>query len=248
MHECASPFLLPRSSPCVTGRFLRREKRFSVLVELDGAEVWAHTNNTGAMQGLTRPGTPALLSRASSPTRRLPFTLEALRVEDRAAPSPRGFWVGVNTSVPNRMLEALFRAGRLPFAAGFTEFRREVRRGASRLDACLAGPGLPPLWVECKNVTLQEDDMALFPDAAGERGRRHLAELMDAVAAGERAAMFYLIQRPDGRCFGPADCVDPPYAELFHEARRRGVEMHAMRAEPTPEGVLAGPFVPIARA
>ncbi len=116
-----------------------------------------------------------------------------------------GFWAGVNTSVPNRMIEAAFLARRLGFAKGYTAIRREVRRGESRLDALLTGPSLPPLWVECKNVTLVEDGMACFPDAATVRGQKHLRELMDIVSSGERGAMFYLVQRPDGRCFGPID-------------------------------------------
>ena len=161
-------------------------------------------------------------------------------------PAGRGFWVGVNTSTPNRMLEAAFRAGRLPFAAGYAELRREAKRGASRLDGLFTGPGLPPLWVECKNVTMVEDDAACFPDAASERGRKHLRELMDIVAAGERAAMFYLVQRPDGHCFAPADFIDPDYAELFCEALAAGVEMYPFRAVVSPAGIDLGPMLPLA--
>ena len=71
---------------------------------------------------------------------------------------------------------------------------------------------MPRLWVECKNVTMSEDDVALFPDAVSERGLKHLGTLKGIVAAGERAAMFYCIQRPDACCFGPADMIDPAYA------------------------------------
>lgn len=56
------------------------------------------------------------------------------------------------------MLEAAFRAGRLPWAEGYTSFAREKVRGESRLDGLLEGPGMPRLWVECKNVTMSEDD------------------------------------------------------------------------------------------
>lgn len=156
---------------------------------------------------------------------------------------PQGFWVGVNTSTPNRLLEAAFYAGKLPWAAGYTSFRREKKRGESRLDACLEGPGLPPLWVECKNVTMVEDDMACFPDAASERAAKHLREMMDIVRGGERAATFYLIQRPDGRCFGPAAMIDPVYAELFAEARAAGVEMYPHRAVVSPMGIGIGGVV-----
>ncbi|WP_297219043.1 DNA/RNA nuclease SfsA [uncultured Desulfovibrio sp.] len=251
--------LLPFSAPCVCGRFLRRYRRFSVEMRLQGEAVWIHSNNSGSMLGLLRPGAPVLASPAANPARKLRFTQEAVWLADRPAdedlrapdPTPRGldraggFWVGVNTSVPNRLLEAAFHAGRLPFAAGYSHCRREAVRGASRLDACFWSDGLPPLWVECKNVTMMEDDAACFPDAATERGRKHLRELMDIVAGGERAAMFYLVQRPDGHCFAPAACIDPEYADLMYAAQAAGVEIYPYRAVVGPEGIDLGQPLPV---
>ena len=110
------------------------------------------------------------------------------------------------------------------------------------------GPGLPPLWVECKNVTLVEDDVAAFPDAVSERGQKHLREMADIAASGERAAFFYCVQRPDGRCFGPADYIDPRYAELMRQTLAAGVEAHPHRAPVSPQGVGLGSELPLAPA
>ena len=257
--------LLPLPRACRVAAFVRRVKRFSVELDTASGPLWAHSNNSGSMLGLTRPGAPVLVSPAAAPGRKLPYTQECVWLAERATPGAAdpdgaeaaaragkppagpGFWVGVNTATPNRMLEAAFRAGRLPFAAGYTELRREAKRGQSRLDGLFTGPALPPLWVECKNVTMVEDDAACFPDAASERGRKHLRELMDIVARGERAAMFYLVQRPDGHCFAPADFIDPDYAALFAEALAAGVEMYPFRAVVTPEGIDLGGALPLAR-
>lgn len=252
MHKIreAGP-LLPYPAGCVTARLVGRHKRFSVELLRDGQTIWAHSNNSGSMLGLLRPGAPVLLSPAANPARRLPWTQEAVWLAGTALPSgqeTQGFWVGVNTSVPNRMLEAAFRAGRLPFAAGYDRLTREAKRGQSRLDGLCSGPGLPPLWVECKNVTMVEDDAACFPDAASERGQKHLRELMDIVRQGQRAAMFYLVQRPDGRCFAPADFIDPVYARLFHEAVAAGVEVYPFRARVSPAGVELGELLPLHKA
>lgn len=70
--------LLTYPEGCRIGRFIRREKRFFVLARLDGQEVVAHTNNTGTMLGLLRPGMPVLLSPATNPARKLKWTVEAL--------------------------------------------------------------------------------------------------------------------------------------------------------------------------
>ncbi|MBQ9406587.1 MAG: DNA/RNA nuclease SfsA [Desulfovibrio sp.] len=250
--------LLPFPTGCITGFFVERRKRFCVRLRHKGADLWIHSNNSGSMLGLLRPGTPVLASPAAGAGRKLAFTQEAVWLEERALPagsfpSPDappgpygcGFWVGVNTSVPNRMLEAAFHANRLPFAAGYASLKREARRGESRLDGLFSAPDMPPLWVECKNVTLVEDDAACFPDAVSLRGQKHLRTLMDIVAQGERAAMFYLVQRADGTCFAPAEYIDPDYAALFYEARAAGVEMYPYRAHVGLRGIDLGAPLPV---
>ena len=237
--------LLPFPPGCVVGELQRRIKRFTVEFLLDGRLCRAHSNNSGSMLGLTRPGAPMLASPAPGAGRKLPYTLELVGLpgaENNAA----GAWVGVNTLTPNRLLRAAFAQGKLPWAAGYTRFQAEAKRGQSRLDAVLSGPGLPPLWVECKNVTLVEDGVAAFPDAVSERGQKHLREMADIVASGERAAFFYCVQRPDGQCFGPADYVDPRYAELFYQSLAAGVEAHPHRVPVSVRGVGLGDELPLA--
>ena len=176
----------------------------------------AHTNNTGSMLGLLCPGTTLFLSPAANPDRKLKYTLESLILDNNM--------VGVNTLTPNRMLQRAWQTGAMPELAGYDDFRKEAPAGASRLDAHLTGDR-GDLWVECKNVTLVEDQVACFPDAVTERGQKHLHELMKLVRPGTRAALFFLIQRPDSKCFGPADFIDPAYAELLGKALDKGVEV-----------------------
>lgn len=249
--------LIPFPPDCVTGRFVRRQKRFSVEIALDSGSVWIHSNNSGSMLGLTRPHVPVLASPAANPNRKLAYTQECVwcgsqpPAENRPLAEiladPKGFWVGVNTSIPNKMLAAAFKAQRLPFAAGYTRLQSESKRGQSRLDACLTGPNQPPLWVECKNVTMVEDEVACFPDAVTERGQKHLREMMAIVQQGQRAATFYLVQRADGACFGPAEVIDPAYAALFWQAVDMGVEIYPFRATVSPEGIDFGDLLPLTR-
>lgn len=251
--------LLPFPPGCVTAKLVRRTKRFIIECLVDGSPRLAHSNNSGSMLGLMRPGSALVLSPAPAPDRKLPYTLEAVALPDLPplarktpeTPGPGGLWppglvVGVNTMTPNRLLRAAFFARRLPWAKGYTGFKAEARRGASRLDALLTGPGLPPLWVECKNVTLVEDGVAAFPDAVTERGQKHLREMTDIARSGERAAFFYCVQRPDARCFGPADYIDPAYAGLFFQSLAAGVEARPHLAPVSARGVDFGPALPLA--
>lgn len=232
--------LLKYPDGCRIGRFIKREKRFFVSVELDGQEVQAHTNNTGTMLGLLRPGAPVLLSPAANPERKLKWTVEALGQGEGNG----FFWVGVNTSMPNRLLEAFFKAGLLPWARSYEKLKREAVNGESRLDGLFTGPNLPDLWVECKNVTLVEDGEAAFPDAVTSRGAKHLQTLMRLKAEGARAAMLYVIQRPDGKCFRAADYIDPAYAEALAEASAAGVEIYPVVAEVRQDGICYGGTLP----
>jgi len=229
--------LLPFPQGCLEARFIRRVKRFSVETEAHGKTVWAHTNNSGSMLGLLQPGSRALLSPAANPERKLKWTLETL--------SFHGVTCGVNTLTPNRLLKAAHLAGALPETRGYTEFKPEAKIGDSRLDARLEGPQ-GTLYVEAKNVTLVEDDIAIFPDAVTTRGQKHLRELISLAAQGIRVASFYLIQRDDCSCFGPADMVDPDFAELFWQAKDAGVEIWPYLAHVSPAGIGLREKLPLA--
>ena len=71
---------------------------------------------------------------------------------------------------------------------------------------------------------MRKAGLAEFPDAVTARGTKHLDELTREVAAGNRAAMVFLVQRPDCATFTPAADLDPTYAAALARARDAGVE------------------------
>ena len=79
--------------------------------------------------------------------------------------------------------------------------------------------------MEIKNVhLLRQKGLAEFPDSVTTRGAKHLGELADVVAQGNRAVMLYVIQRDDADEFALAGDIDPAYVEAFKNARKAGVE------------------------
>jgi len=219
-----------------TARFCRREKRFLVEVEKGCEKFWVHCNNSGSMLGLLKPGREVLISPAQRPGRRLSYTLELIKFGNS--------WVGVNTLTPNRILQRAWERSLLPEALGYPSFRSEAKMGSSRLDAVLTGPD-GALWIEAKNVTLVEDDIAYFPDAVTLRGQKHLQQLIALAGQGHRVACFYLIQRPDSSCFAPADFIDADFSHLFWQAFDAGVEMWPYQASVSPEGIGVSSRLPL---
>jgi len=233
--------VLPFAGPLVAARFVRRYKRFLIDAEGPAGLITAHANNTGSMLGLLRPGGEIALSVSANPKRKLAHTLEMVRLPDYRG----AFWVGVNTLTPNRLFRRAFAAGAFPELAGYDAIRPEPAFAHGRLDFVLTGPA-GTCFVECKNVTMVEDDAAMFPDAATERGQKHLVELTRLAREGlARAAIFFCVQRPDGCCFAPAVVVDPAYAALFWEAVAAGVLVLPYRAGVSPGGISLGERLPV---
>ncbi|MCI4663263.1 MAG: DNA/RNA nuclease SfsA [Neomegalonema sp.] len=231
-------------APLVKAQLIRRYKRFLADVEFpDGSVETAHVANPGGMIGLTTPGATVWLSRSDDPKRKLKLSWELIEVEG-------GALVGVNTAHPNRIVEEALRARKAPELASYGGVRREVKYGAnSRVDFLLEEAGLPPAYVEVKNVHLRrENTLAEFPDAVTARGAKHLAELTQMVAQGARAVMFYLIQRNDCDQFRLAGDIDAAYLRAYREARAAGVEAIAYDCRftapdgPAPAIELGGPI------
>lgn len=220
-------------APLVEGVFLRRYKRFFVDVELDGRVVTAHCANTGSMRACTAPRAPVRLSHHADPRRKLAWSLEQIRVDGR--------WIVVNTARPNHVVAEALGAGRVPELLGYDRVLRERPLGASRVDLQLTG-GRGVAWVEVKNVTLVEDDVAWFPDAVTARGTKHLRELAGVVGPGVRAVLFLHVGHEGGREVRPAVHIDPVWAEALVDATAAGVEVVARRCRMSARGLeLAEP-------
>ena len=212
----------------VTGRLVRRYKRFLADVELASGEVvTAHTANPGRMIGLCAPGGVVHLTRHDDPKRKLKYTWRLVEVGGRL--------VGVDPNLANGLVREALDAGRIPELAGYPQLRPEVRYGqrSSRIDFLLSGDGRPPCYVEVKNVTLLEGRAGLFPDAVTARGLKHLRELEDVVREGGRGVLLFVVQRPEPAFVAPADAIDPAYGEGFRAALAAGVEALAYQAEVT---------------
>ncbi len=206
-------------TPLIRGKLVKRYKRFMADVVLDtGETVTAHCANTGAMTGVKEPGSEVWLSPATNPERKLKYTWELIHVGANL--------VGINTSLPNKIVSEAIGGGCIPELSGYENLRREVKYGKnSRIDILLTSDDKADCYVEIKNVHLmREPGVAEFPDGVSTRAAKHQAELAEMVRNGSRAVTIYLCQRQDCSTFRIAADIDPEYEQAASIARGIGVE------------------------
>jgi sugar fermentation stimulation protein A len=208
--------------PLLQAQFLRRDNRFRATVVLDGEPVAAHVPNSGRLGELFVPGQPVWLAPRSKPGRRTPYDLVLVGYA--------GVLVSIDARLPNHLFAEACLSGCLPEFTGYTRLASEVRRGDSRLDFLLESEARR-CWVETKSCTLVENGVALFPDAPTLRGQRHLYELARAATAGDRAAVLFVVQRPDAIAFAPHPSADPEFGKWLRAATQAGVEIRAYRCQ-----------------
>jgi len=199
--------------------FLARRNRFACSALLpDGSEVLLHLPNSGRLAELLLPGTRG----AAAPSSRPRHTWG-----DLLALHPGDFWVVVDARLPPLLLLEGLSRGKTPelgSPAAAREAQREVLLGESRVDLFLPSERL---YVETKSVTLAREGRALFPDAPTLRGRRHLRELRLALSRGFRAAVAFVVQRPDACLFACHASVDPAFCQELALFSREGGETYA---------------------
>ncbi|MEM8579276.1 MAG: DNA/RNA nuclease SfsA [Pseudomonadota bacterium] len=220
----------------VPATLVRRYKRFLADVTLpDGREVTAHCPNPGAMTGLAEPGTRVWLEPNDDPRKKLKFGWRLAEVE--------GGFACIDTGIANRVVAEALGARQIPALQGYDNVRAEVRFDeASRADFLLTGGG-PDLWLEVKSVTLMRTPaLAEFPDTKTARGAKHQAALARRVAAGDRAAVLYLVMRTDCCAMQVAADIDPAYDAA---ARQAGLTTLCHAAQIARDSITLGPALPL---
>jgi sugar fermentation stimulation protein A len=225
-----------RLPPLIAGHFVRRDNRFRVTVEIESEPVAAHLPNSGRLTELLIPRRACWLTEFDNPRRKTRFDLVLVGVA--------GALVSVDARLPNFLFAEALAEGRLEPFRGYAGFEREVRLGGSRLDFRLSGPA-GVCWVEVKSVTLVEEGVARFPDAPTARGARHVEELTAAVRRGEEAAVCFVVQRADARCFVPHDRADAAFGVALREAADAGVGVYAWACEVNQQAVTIAGQVPV---
>ena len=232
-------------------RFLARPNRFIAQVELDGAVETVHVKNTGRCRELLLPGCTVYLEGSANPARKTKYDLVAVEKERPGLPL---LLINMDAQAPNRVFREWMGAG-LGEALGLprpTLLRPETPWGRSRFDfywertdVSRETSVLRKGFVEVKGCTLEEDGLALFPDAPPQRGGKPLRELAACREAGYEAAVCVVVQMAGMTAFSPNDRTHPQFGSALREAARAGVRVLAVECAAAPDSLtITGP-VPV---
>jgi len=204
--------------------FRNRPNRFIAEVEIDGKMFVAHVPNTGRCRELLVDGAIVYLLPSNNPKRKTKFSLHFVENNDAL--------VSIHSLQANKIVYEAISDGKIEELNSYSQIKGEKTVGNSRIDIYLANDE-NDCFVEVKGVTLVKNEVAMFPDAPTERGRKHLNELIELKKQGHRSVVFFLVQHPNGNSFRPNWETDPEFAKTLAIAERQGVEILVYKCENT---------------
>lgn len=201
----------------IEGIFLKRPNRFIAQVLINGVEETVHVKNTGRCKEILIPGAKVILEDCSdNPNRKTAYSLIAVWKGDML--------INMDSQIPNAVVYEALCENKILGYETLTYIKREVRFGDSRYDIYYEKEDEKGFF-EVKGVTLENDGIAMFPDAPTQRGTKHVLEMIEAVKQGYNGSIFFLIQMKGPKVFKPNWKMDKDFSEAIKLANENGVKI-----------------------
>ena len=216
------------------GIFIDRPNRFIANVMIAGVPTVCHVKNTGRCRELLVPGARVLLEKSANPQRKTAYDLVKVYKGERL--------VNMDSNAPNTVFGEFLRAGGLGFVPELV--KPEYSHGDSRFDFYFEHNG-KKAFAEVKGVTLENDNVARFPDAPTERGIKHLKGLIECVRQGFDAYAVFIIQMRGIERFEPAWDKHREFGLALQQAAASGVKVLAFDCNVTRDDLSIASPVPV---
>jgi len=204
----------------IKGKLIKRYKRFFVDIKVNDSKITAHCPNTGSMMGLLEPGNTVFISKNNDPKRKLKFTLEIIKSDNRM--------IGVNTHRANKIVLDGLNKNLIKEFKNVKEIKPEFKYSDDTRFDFLCDDKL----LEVKNVTLLRDkSYAEFPDAVTTRGSKHLIKLAESIKKGFKPFVLFLTQIEGINKFKIAKDIDAEYYKNYVKVKKIGVKFLAYRCK-----------------
>lgn len=216
------------------GVFISRPNRFIAHVALNGATEVCHVKNTGRCRELLTAGAAVYVQKHDNPARKTKYSLIAVQKGN--------ILVNMDSQAPNKVVAEWLRQQE-PFGK-IKQLKPESRFANSRFDFYLETEA-DKYYIEVKGVTLEENGIAMFPDAPTERGIKHLQELISCLDDGYKAAVIFVLQFTSASYFTPNSRTHAEFTAVLKQAQQQGVKVLAMECAVTPDSLSITNAVPV---
>lgn len=215
--------------------FINRPNRFIANIEIDGNMEICHVKNTGRCKELLIPGAKVFVQVSDSKTRKTKYDLIAVYKGNKL--------VNIDSQVPNKVFyEWLLKSNLIK---NITTITPEAIYGQSRFDFYIETGDSRKIFIEVKGVTLEEDGVAMFPDAPTERGVKHITELCYCIDKGYEAYIVFIVQLKDVLYFTPNDATHKAFGDALRTANNKGVNVIALDTWVTENSISVGDYVDV---
>lgn len=215
-------------------KFISRPNRFVANVEIDGMPVVCHVKNTGRCKELLLPGVEVILEKSDNLGRKTPYDLIGVYKGERL--------VNIDSQAPNKVFHEWVEKS--PLFPNLSLIKPEYRHNDSRLDFYMEA-GQKKILVEVKGVTLEENGVAMFPDAPTQRGIKHVLDLVEAVKNGYESYIVFVIQMKEVSYFTANYKTHEEFGKTLAMAKDQGVNLLAFDCNVTENSIEAGDIVEI---
>lgn len=199
------------------GIFISRPNRFIANIEIYGKVEVCHVKNTGRCKELLIPNATVFVQEIDNPKRKTKYDLISVLKE--------GKLINIDSQAPNKVFNEWVIKNKFIKESFF--IKPEVMYANSRFDFYIES-NKRKIFVEVKGVTLEENGIALFPDAPTERGLKHIVELCKSLNDGYEAYIVFIIQMTNVLYFTPNSRMQKDFADALLEAKKQGVKIIAL--------------------
>lgn len=199
----------------IPAKFLERPNRFIAYVDIAGKRTKVHVKNTGRCKELLQENATVYLEESDNKERSTAYDLV---VVDKA-----GRLINMDSNAPNKVVGEWLEAGGLYEDVSLV--KPEKTYGNSRFDFYVESASGKKAFLEVKGVTLEEDNVAAFPDAPSERAVKHVEELITAHQEGYEAYLVFVVQMKGVVRVEPNWSTQPAFGEALRRARKEGVKL-----------------------
>ncbi|HHW00635.1 MAG TPA: DNA/RNA nuclease SfsA [Clostridiaceae bacterium] len=217
--------------------FIKRPNRFIAHVDIHGKGVEiVHVKNTGRCAEILKAGAPVILEKSGNADRKTLYSL--------VSAYKGNVLINIDSQAPNKVVYDALVEGKLKELSHVDVLKKEATFGNSRFDLYFEKVNDKGLiekgFIEVKGVTLENNGIAMFPDAPTSRGTKHVIELMEAHKLGYTCLVFFLIQMKGVYKFVPNSITDPDFASALLAAKEAGVKIIAYDSIVTENSIIIG--------